>query len=139
MLLIHQKARKYGITLGIIQKNIVPLEKSALFKARIIPEPKTPAKPVPDPKYPTTVLGNPLQKPRVVLSPKALIVPKKTDATRERKNDALFLSKVQAREMMRNPRNMLMEFTIILLKCFTLMRKVALMKRAKLLNMIRDL
>ena len=122
-----------------MQKKMVPLERSALFNARIIPEPKTPAKPVPDPKYPTTVLGNPLQKPRVVLSPKALAVPKNTDATRERKNDALFVSKVQAREMIRNPRNMLMEFTIILFKCLTLMRKVALMKRVKLLNMISDL
>jgi hypothetical protein len=51
----------------------------------------------------------------------------------------LFLSKVHAREMIRNPRNMLIEFIIILLKCFTLMRKVALMKRVKLLNMIKDL
>lgn len=120
-------------------KNIVPLERSALFKARIMPEPKTPAKPVPDPKYPTTVLGKPLQKPRVVLSPKEETVPKITDATRETQNDALFLSKVQAREMIRKPRNMFIEFAIILLKCLTLIRKVALMNRDKLLKMIRDL
>ena len=41
--------------------------------------------------------------------------------------------------MIRNPRNMLMEFPIILFKCFTLMSKVALRKRAKPLKMISDL
>lgn len=76
--------------MGAIIKNICPLLKLALYRIRIIPDPKTPANPVPDPKYPTTVLGNPLQNPKVVLSPKALTVPKITEATSETKNEASF-------------------------------------------------
>jgi hypothetical protein len=53
------------------------------MKNNIIPDPKTPANPVPDPKNPTTVLGNPLQNPRVVLSPRALETPNKIEATKE--------------------------------------------------------
>lgn len=64
-------------------KKIVPLLNPAPLRIRIIPEPKIPAKPVPDPKYPTTELGKPLQKPRVVLSPKALAVPKIIDENKE--------------------------------------------------------
>lgn len=76
------------MTEGKIMKKIWPLESPADCRIKIIPEPNTPAKPVPDPKYPTTVLGNPLQKPSVVLSPNALTVPRITDATRDMKKDA---------------------------------------------------
>jgi hypothetical protein len=74
----------------VIIKKICPLSKPADCKIRVIPDPNTPAKPVPDPKYPTTELGSPLQNPSVVLSPKALTVPKRTDDTRERKNEASY-------------------------------------------------
>ena len=60
-------------------KNIVPLERFAAFKTIKIPDPKIPAKPVPEPKNPTILLGNPLQKPRVVDSPRALPTPNKID------------------------------------------------------------
>jgi hypothetical protein len=64
-------------------KKICPLLRFKLYKIRMKPEPKTPAKPVPEPKYPTTVLGKPLQKPRTVLSPKALTVPRTTEASKD--------------------------------------------------------
>jgi hypothetical protein len=83
MRLIHQKLKKYGIAAGVTMKKIYALLSPIDCIMRIKPEPNTPANPVPDPKYPTTVDGNPLQKPKLVLSPKALTVPKITDATRD--------------------------------------------------------
>ncbi len=80
---------KYGITVGVIMKNIQPSERPADCRIKIIPEPNMPANPVPEPKLPTIVLGNPLQKPRVVLSPKALTVPKITEETSEIQKEAL--------------------------------------------------
>ena len=64
-------------------KKIYALLNPKDYIKRIYPEPKTPAKPVPEPKYPTTVDGNPLQNPKLVLSPKELTVPRIMDATRE--------------------------------------------------------
>lgn len=87
---IHQKLKKYGITVGVIMKKICPSVRPADCKIKIMPEPKIPANPVPEPKFPTMALGKPLQKPRVVLSPKALTVPKMIDDNREIQNDALY-------------------------------------------------
>lgn len=60
-------------------KKIVPFDRFAPFNNSNIPEPKIPAKPVPEPKKPTVLLGNPLQKPNVVDSPRALPTPNNTD------------------------------------------------------------
>lgn len=68
-------------------KNICPLFNPAAFNTRIIPEPKIPANPVPDPKKPTVELGNPLQKPRVVLSPKADPTPRIMDEISENQKE----------------------------------------------------
>jgi hypothetical protein len=71
------------MNVGKIMKKIVPLDKPAVLSKRMQPEPKTPAKPVPEPKFPTMELGKPLQKPRVVLSPKEQTTPRITEANSE--------------------------------------------------------
>ena len=86
MRFIHQNAKKYRILVGIAAKKRVPMLR--ILRTEVanstIPAPNTPANPVPDPKYPTTVLGKPLQNPRVVLSPNALTTPRMTEANNER-------------------------------------------------------
>ena len=68
-------------------KNIVPFDRPADCNIKIIPDPNTPANPVPEPKKPTTVLGNPLQNPSVVLSPSELTVPSITEETKDNQNE----------------------------------------------------
>jgi hypothetical protein len=108
-------------------------------RIRVIPDPNTPANPVPDPKLPTTVLGNPLQNPRVVLSPRALTVPRMTDATKDNQKEALTVLKVHAKAIIRKPMSILQEVIIILLKCLILIRNFPLTSLVMALNSIKDL
>ena len=69
----------------------------------MIPEPNIPAKPVPEPKYPTTVLGKPLQNPRVVLSPKEQEIPMMIEETRESQKAATFVLYRQQNATIKSP------------------------------------
>ena len=103
-----------------------------------IPEPNTPAKPVPDPKCPTIVLGNPLQKPRVVLSPSELAIPNNRAANIASQNDRLPMLKVQAIAIIKKPRDMRIVAIPTLERCCTLIKYFAFISLVTLLNRIRQ-
>lgn len=124
---------------GVMMKKIFPLSSPAAFSNNMLPDPNIPAKPVPEPKKPTVELGKPLQKPRVVLSPKAEPVPRIIDDNKESQKEASCSLKVQAKEMIKNPMIMFIEFTKILTTCLILMRYLALTTFVKLLKRMSDL
>lgn len=127
------------MTQGATIKNIVPLPNPAPFRIRRIPDPNIPAKPVPDPKKPTTVLGNPLQNPRVVDSPRALPTPNKMEERRAIKKDALLVLKVDAKAMIMKADRMMIEFTKRRCMCSIFIKYLALHSLVTLLKTIRHL
>ena len=125
--------------MGVIIKNIVESLRPAALRSKITPEPNTPANPVPELKNPTTSLEKPLQNPRVVLSPRALETPRSTEEKRARKKEILWVSKAEAKEMIKKAISMLIEFINILVTCFILIKYLALVSLVKLLKPIRHL
>lgn len=120
-------------------KKISPFFKPAAFRTNRIPEPNMPAKPVPDPKNPTTLLGKPLQNPRVVDSPNALPTPKNIEEKRAIKKEALLVLNVQAKAIIIKADATMQELTRILLMCTILIKYLALHNLVTLLNIIRHL
>ena len=127
------------MTHGVTMKNMSPLSRPAAFNSRSMPEPKMPAKPVPEPKKPTTVEGKPLQKPRVVDSPRAEPTPKRIEERRAMKKEALLVLKVAAKAMMMKAEAIIKEFTNIRCMCKIFMKYFALHSLVALLKTIKHL
>lgn len=83
----QQKQQKYITTKGIAKENISPIDFPCPLSNSNIPVPNIPENPVPELKNPTFLLGNPLQNPNTVDSPKAVTSPKKTADSRAKQND----------------------------------------------------